>query len=169
MSKMRSLPGLAAAAILAATGASAGTSGPAAPAPTLEYAFTVRAELAPPLEQGTVDTGRKRFIAITGGTVHGPMLDGSVLPGGGDWQTILPGGLTRVEAHYFLKADDGTVIEPTTSAPPQASVWHKAGTSGCAATPSWRAGCAVPIMSRSTFTSCAERRACLPVGPSLLL
>jgi Protein of unknown function (DUF3237) len=113
MSKSRSLPGLAAAAILAATGAIAGTSGPAAPAPTLEYAFTVRAELAPPLEQGTVDTGRKRFIAITGGTVHGPMLDGSVLPGGGDWQTILPGGLTRVEAHYFLKADDGTVIEVT--------------------------------------------------------
>ena len=35
----------------------------------------------------------------------------AVLAGGGDWQTIVPGGLTRVEARYFLKADDGTVIE----------------------------------------------------------
>jgi len=85
--------------------------GPAAPAPTLEYAFTATVTLAPPVEQGTVDGGRKRFIAITGGTVSGPMLKGTVTPGGGDWQTIVPGGLTRVEARYFFKADDGTVIE----------------------------------------------------------
>mgnify|MGYP000676858263 CR=1 FL=1 len=99
--------GLAVAAALTAA------NGPAAPAPTLEYAFTVKATLLPPVEQGTVDGGRKRFIAITGGTVAGPLLDGTVLPGGGDWQTILPGGLTKVEARYFLKATDGTVIEVT--------------------------------------------------------
>jgi hypothetical protein len=84
---------------------------PAAPAPSLEYAFTATVTLAPPVEQGTVDGGRKRFIAITGGKVQGPLLSGTVMPGGGDWQTILPGGLTRVEARYFLRADDGTVIE----------------------------------------------------------
>jgi hypothetical protein len=87
--------------------------GPAAPAPSLEYAFTVKASLLPPVEQGEVDGGRKRFIAITGGTVEGPLLKGTVMAGGGDWQTILPGGLTRVEARYFLKAADGTVIEVT--------------------------------------------------------
>ena len=85
----------------------------AASPPTLEYAFSARVELAPPVEQGTVDGARKRFIPITGGTVSGPMLTGTVLAGGGDWQSILPGGLTRVEAHYFLKAADGTVIEVT--------------------------------------------------------
>lgn len=90
-----------------------GARGPAGPVPTLEYAFTVTATLLPPVEQGTVDGGRKRFIAITGGTVDGPLLQGTVLAGGGDWQTILPGGLTRVEARYFLKAADGTVIEVT--------------------------------------------------------
>jgi hypothetical protein len=41
------------------------------------------------------------------------MLKGTVLPGGGDWQTIMPGGLTKVEARYFLKSADGTVIEIT--------------------------------------------------------
>jgi len=88
-------------------------SGPSAPAPSLTYAFTVTATLAPPVEQGEVDSARKRFIAITGGTVSGPALNGEVLPGGGDWQAILPGGLTSIEARYFLKAADGTVIEVT--------------------------------------------------------
>jgi len=86
---------------------------PAAPAPTLDYAFTARITLAAPVEQGEVAGGRKRFIAITGGTVDGPMLKGTVLPGGGDWQIIMPGGLTKVEARYFLKSADGTVIEIT--------------------------------------------------------
>lgn len=90
-----------------------GARGPAAPAPSLEYAFTVVASLLPPVEQGTIDGGRKRFIAITGGSVSGPLFEGTVLPGGGDWQTILPGGLAQVEARYFLKATDGTVIEVT--------------------------------------------------------
>lgn len=85
----------------------------AAPAPTLEYAFTATVTLAPPLEQGEIDGGRRRFIAITGGSVRGPLFNGTVLAGGGDWQTIMPGGLTRVEAKYFLAAPDGTVVEVT--------------------------------------------------------
>ena len=85
--------------------------GPSAPAPELTYAFSFRVELAPPVELGEMDGGRRRFIAITGGKVYGPRLQGAVLPGGGDWQTIMPGGLTQVEARYFIKASDGTVIE----------------------------------------------------------
>jgi Protein of unknown function (DUF3237) len=100
------------AASLLLTG-SAARGDPAAPAPTLTYAFSVRAELLPPVEQGNIDGARHRFIAITGGTVAGPMLNGVVLPGGGDWQVIHDGGLTWVEAHYFLKAEDGTVIAVT--------------------------------------------------------
>lgn len=87
--------------------------GPAAPAPSLTYAFSVRATLDPVVEQGEVDNGRRRFIPITGGTVSGPALAGTVLPEGGDWQVIMPGGLTSIEARYFIKAADGTVIEVT--------------------------------------------------------
>jgi hypothetical protein len=87
--------------------------GPVAPAPSLEFAFSVKATLAAPVELGEVSGGRRRFIAITGGTVDGPMLKGTVLASGGDWQSIMPGGLTKVEARYFLKATDGTVIEVT--------------------------------------------------------
>ena len=97
---------------VAATSQEAGP-GPAAPAPTLSYAFSVEVEVAPAIEQGESDGGRRRFIAITGGKVFGPKLQGVVLPGGGDWQTIMPTGLTKILARYFLKTDDGTVIEIT--------------------------------------------------------
>lgn len=101
------------AGMAAAAAASASAAGPAAPAPGLDYAFTATVQVAAPVEMGQADGGRKRFIAITGGTVSGPMLTGEVLPGGGDWQVIETGGLARVEARYFLKAADGTVIEVT--------------------------------------------------------
>jgi hypothetical protein len=83
---------------------------PSAPAPTLEYAFTVRATLAPPVELGEVDGKRQRYIEVTGGEVSGPRLTGTVLGGGGDWQTIGTTGLTEVYARYQLRAADGTVI-----------------------------------------------------------
>lgn len=82
----------------------------AAPAPTLSLAFSMRIEVAPPVEQGEVDGARERFIPITGGTITGPRLTGIVLSGGGDWQTIYSGGRARVHARYNLKAADGTVI-----------------------------------------------------------
>lgn len=80
------------------------------PAPRIAHVFSARITLAPVIEHGTIDGKRKRFIPITGGTVSGPRLEGVVLPGGGDWQTIDAGGLTDVHARYALKASDGTVI-----------------------------------------------------------
>ncbi len=87
--------------------------GQSAPTPQLTYVFSVRAEVAPAIEQGPIDGGRRRFIAITGGTVYGPRLQGVVLPGGGDWQVIKDGGVTSILARYFLRSADGAVIEVT--------------------------------------------------------
>jgi hypothetical protein len=90
-------------------------SGPSAPAPGFTYVFSLRGELAPPVEQGEIDGRRKRFIPVTGGTVYGPRLQGTVLGGGGDWQAIAADGLTVVLARYSLQAADGTVIGVTNS------------------------------------------------------
>jgi hypothetical protein len=87
--------------------------GPSAAAPGLTYVFSLRGELAPPVEQGHIDGRRKRFIPVTGGQVHGARLQGRLLPGGGDWQAIGTDGLTCVLARYFIEADDGTVIGVT--------------------------------------------------------
>lgn len=89
----------------------ANADGPSAPTPKLSYVFSIRAELLAPVEQGTIDGRRVRFIPISGGTVYGPRLSGSVLAGGGDWQSISADGLTEVNARYALKASDGTVID----------------------------------------------------------
>lgn len=97
-----------------ALAATTGFAGKAEPVPLkLTFAFEARITLAPPVEQGTVDGKRKRFIPITGGTIKGPKLNGVVLPGGGDWQSIHPDGLTEIFARYSMKADDGTVIAIT--------------------------------------------------------
>ncbi len=101
----------AAAAGMTSAGAAQDQTGPAAPRPELEWAFSVRVEVDPAIEQGEIDGGVSRFIPITGGEVYGPRLTGTVLPGGGDWQVIRKGGLSDIEARYFLKAEYGTVIE----------------------------------------------------------
>jgi Protein of unknown function (DUF3237) len=88
--------------------------GPAmASPPLLDWVFSAKVTLAPAVEKGTIDGLRKRFIAITGGDVTGPKLSGVVLPGGGDWQSIHPDGITELDARYALKANDGTVIAVT--------------------------------------------------------
>lgn len=97
-------------AVAAATMTTAASPAPDAPMPELSHAFSIRVEVAPPVEQGEIDGARQRFIPITGGTVSGPKLNGKVLPGGGDWQAIHPGGLATILARYALQADDGTVI-----------------------------------------------------------
>jgi hypothetical protein len=87
--------------------------GPAAPTPGLIHVFSLRGELAPPLEYGRIDGLRERFIPVTGGTVYGARLKGRVLPGGGDWQSVADDGLSHVLARYSLEAEDGTLIGVT--------------------------------------------------------
>jgi Protein of unknown function (DUF3237) len=79
--------------------------------PHLDFAFEVQVEVDPPLRVG----GRGphevlSFVAITGGTVSGPRLNGVVLPGGGDWYVDRDGVIT-LDARYLLRADDGAVID----------------------------------------------------------
>jgi Protein of unknown function (DUF3237) len=81
--------------------------------PALQLVFNAKITVAPPVESGTIDGKRKRFIPITGGTVNGPKLNGTILSGGGDWQAIHDDGLTEIFARYAIKADDGTVIQIT--------------------------------------------------------
>ncbi|MEV5903902.1 MULTISPECIES: DUF3237 domain-containing protein [unclassified Streptomyces] len=78
--------------------------------PSLTYAFEIRAAVAPSLHIGHGDGERTEFTPITGGTVHGPRLNGTVLAGGGDWSNTR-GTVCELEARYLLRADDGAVID----------------------------------------------------------
>jgi hypothetical protein len=84
--------------------------GQEAPAPRLTFAFELRATVAAPLEVGTVPHGRRRIVAITGGTFEGPAIKGKVLPGGADWQMIQPDGFSELDTRYTLETDKGQII-----------------------------------------------------------
>ncbi|GAB2505066.1 DUF3237 domain-containing protein [Nocardiopsis aegyptia] len=78
--------------------------------PALTFAFEIRARVSEPLHVGHGDGERTEFTPITGGTVHGPRLNGTVLAGGGDWSDTR-GDVCALEARYLVQADDGAVID----------------------------------------------------------
>jgi hypothetical protein len=66
--------------------------------------------LAAPLDLGDTPLGRRRIIAVTGGSFTGERLRGRVLPGGADWQIIRADGVAALDARYTLETDDGALI-----------------------------------------------------------
>ena len=85
----------------------------AVPELKLEYAFTARAALDPPVVIGQGPDGLRRFVPITGGTFAGPLMSGKVVPGSGDWQVVRADGSLLAEAKYTLEMPDGVRIAVT--------------------------------------------------------
>ncbi|MFC5747944.1 DUF3237 family protein [Actinomadura rugatobispora] len=77
---------------------------------TLEPAFTLTVEVGEPREVGRTHAGYRRVIPILGGSVDGPALTGTVLPGGADWNVVRPDGAVHVWARYEIRSADGAVI-----------------------------------------------------------
>lgn len=71
--------------------------------PRLDYAFTLSVSLSPPTDHGVIPHGHLRYIPITGGTVTGPKLVGTVLAGGGDWNTVRGDGIGELRAEYSIR------------------------------------------------------------------
>jgi Protein of unknown function (DUF3237) len=78
--------------------------------PRLTLAMELRVKVGPPLEVGNVPQGRRRIIPIEGGTFEGPMLRGTVMPGGADWQIVRADGLAELDTRYTLRTDAGDII-----------------------------------------------------------
>ena len=78
--------------------------------PTLSFAFEARVSIAPSERIGHGVGEELWFTPITGGTVDGPRLQGTVVPGGGDWSTKR-GDATELDARYLLRAVDGALID----------------------------------------------------------
>ena len=69
-----------------------------------------RVQVGAPVSLGNDGFGEARIVPILGGTVAGPGLSGSILPGGADEQRIRADGLTRIHARYVIRAEDGSLI-----------------------------------------------------------
>ncbi len=83
---------------------------PQPPEPGLEFAFEEVVTLGEAVTPGQTPRGLRRIIPITGGHFEGPGIKGEIMPGGWDWQLERADGCTEIEADYFLKTDDGVVI-----------------------------------------------------------
>jgi hypothetical protein len=80
------------------------------PAPALRLVLQAHVTVAPAVEVGDSDYGKRRFIPITGGSFTGDGIKGDVMAGGADWQIDRPDGVRELEAIYSLRTDDGAVI-----------------------------------------------------------
>ena len=79
-------------------------------APRLTFAFELRVRVGNPIEVGQVAHGRRRIVPIDGGTIKGPMLNGTVPAGGADWQTIQADGFTELDTRYMIRTGNGDLI-----------------------------------------------------------
>ncbi|WP_157007450.1 DUF3237 domain-containing protein [Agromyces laixinhei] len=78
--------------------------------PTLEFVFEIRASIDPDHHIGRGPQEKLSFTPVSGGSVTGPRLNGTVLAGGGDW-AVERFGTAQLEARYLIHADDGAVID----------------------------------------------------------
>ena len=83
----------------------------AAKGPELEYVCELRVTCDPPMTVGHTSHGERIVIPITGGTFEGPLMQGTVLSGGADYQLVdRERNRTELEAIYNIRTDDGTLI-----------------------------------------------------------
>jgi hypothetical protein len=111
------LAAVASAAVLAAAQTQVPPSTRTAPGPAaglapprLTLAMELRVKVGAPLEVGNVPQGRRRIIPIEGGTFEGPLVRGTVLPGGADWQIVRADGVADLDTRYALRTDAGDII-----------------------------------------------------------
>ena len=79
--------------------------------PRLRFAFEARVDVAPSEHVGHGEGDVLDFTPITGGTVEGPRLRGTVVPGGGDWSVKRGPTVYELDARYLIRAADGALID----------------------------------------------------------
>ena len=78
-------------------------------APQLEFALQLKVTLGEAFGIDNTQHGRRTVIPITGGTFEGPLLKGTIINGGADYQ-LNAENRTELEAIYCIKTDDGIYI-----------------------------------------------------------
>ena len=80
-------------------------------APALTWMAEVRCDVGELLSLGPAPMGERRCVALLGGSVEGPELRGTIVPGGTDWQWARADGVLEIGAHYIVATPDGGHVE----------------------------------------------------------
>lgn len=84
---------------------------PMPPAPELLPLCRITCEVDALVSLGEAPCGERRYVPLGGGTVAGPELNGTLVPGGVDWQIQRSDGVLEIAAHYVLRLEDGSLVE----------------------------------------------------------
>jgi hypothetical protein len=78
----------------------------------LEHICSYTAHLqAPPEVIGPTPGGLRVNFYVTGGSVTGPRIRGTLRPVGGDWLTIRPDGIGILDVRATIETHDGALID----------------------------------------------------------
>lgn len=79
--------------------------------PTLEFVVELHVKCDGTYTVGNTSHGKRVVIPITGGTFQGPKMQGTIIPGGADYQLVDEANKrTELEAVYSIRTDDGVNI-----------------------------------------------------------
>lgn len=76
-------------------------------APYLEYFGRLKISVSAPIEVGRTHAGHRRLVPITGGTLSGPNVSGTILKAGADFQVIRGATESDLDARYIIELSDG--------------------------------------------------------------
>jgi hypothetical protein len=79
-------------------------------APQLEYVMQLKVRLGETYTIENTQHGKRTIVPITGGTFEGPLLRGTILNGGADYQLSRSAGRNELEAIYSIQTHDGVYI-----------------------------------------------------------
>ena len=79
--------------------------------PELTPLCRITCEVDARVSLGDAPLGERRYVPLGGGTVEGPVLNGTLVPGGVDWQVQCRDGVLEIAAHYVLRLTDGSLVE----------------------------------------------------------
>ena len=74
------------------------------------HLFTLRAQAGEVQQAGETPLGKRIIVPILGGTFEGERLRGTLMPGGADWMTLRPDGVTMLDVRLVLRTDDDALI-----------------------------------------------------------
>jgi hypothetical protein len=78
--------------------------------PGLTPVTDLTVHVAPPVDVGETPHGVRRVVPLLGGSFRGPRLNGTMIPGGSDYQYWRSDGVTEIHARYILETDTGARI-----------------------------------------------------------
>lgn len=87
---------------------------PARNAFDLEFVCRLEGKLeAIPQVIGPTAEGLRINFPIAGGKIHGPKVNGTVLPGGADFYCLRPDGVGQIDVRATARTDDGAMLYVT--------------------------------------------------------